>query len=151
MQEPQHRLMPVPLRWSIYLTFGGVWITGCAWLVLHAFFQSPDEFGAGRHPWEPSLLWLHGVLSIALAYLFGWIMAQHASEAWRQQKRRLSGGLFTAVIIILSVSGFALFFVTSELWQQQSSRLHEIVGVGVTLLAMEHWRVLSRRDHDRER
>ena len=139
------RLMPDLLRYCVYLGFGGVWLTGCVWLALHLFFETPDEFGIARHPLEPTLLWIHGVLSIAIAYLFGWIMARHASEAWRQQKRRVSGGLLTTVIVVLSVSGFALFFLTESTWQTQSARIHEILGVAVTLFAVEHWRVVNGR------
>ncbi len=137
--------MPHPLRFSVYLGFGGVWLTGCVWLVLHTFFEVPDEFGIARHPWESTLLWVHGVLSIAIAYLFGWIMARHASEAWRQHKRRISGGLLTTVLAALSISGFALFFVTDSDWQLQSTRIHEILGVAVTLFGIEHWRIVNGR------
>jgi hypothetical protein len=137
--------MPDLLRYPVYLVFGGVWLTGCAWLVLHVFFEVPDEFGNARHPLEPILLSIHGVLSIAIAYLFGWIMARHASEAWRQQKRRVSGGVLTAVLVVLSLTGFALFFLTDSHWHTQSTRIHEVLGVAVTLFAIEHWRVMNGR------
>lgn len=146
--EEQRRIMPVSLRLTIYFVFGGVWVTGCTWLALHVYFETPDEFGVARHPWEPTLLWIHGVLSIALAYVFGWIMARHASEAWRQHKRRISGGLLTVVLAVLSISGFLLFFVTSDALQLQSARVHEVIGVLVTLFAIEHWRVLNGRSRD---
>lgn len=146
--EEQRRLMPLSLRLTIFFVFGGVWLTGCTWLALHLYFETPDEFGVARHPWEPTLLWVHGVLSIALAYVFGWIMARHASEAWRQRKRRLSGGLLTAVAAVLSISGFLLFFVTNDALQLQSARVHEVIGMLVTLFAIEHWRVLNGRSRD---
>jgi hypothetical protein len=146
--EEQRRLMPLSLRLTIYVVFGGVWLTGCLWLALHMYFETPDEFGVARHPWEPTLLWVHGVLSIALAYVFGWIMARHASEAWRQHKRRISGGLLTGVAAVLSISGFLLFFSTSDALQLQTARVHEVIGVLVTLFAIEHWRVLNGRSRD---
>jgi hypothetical protein len=146
--EEQRRLMPWSLRLTIFFVFGGVWLTGCTWLALHLYFETPDEFGVARHPWEPTLLWVHGVLSIALAYVFGWIMARHASEAWRQHKRRISGGLLTAAAAVLSISGFLLFFVTNDALQLQSARVHEVIGVLVTLFAIEHWRVLNGRSRD---
>src|SRR4030095_2966236 len=128
MRVDRHlHLMPDLLRYSVYFGFGAVWLTGCAWLVLNLFFETPDEFGVARHPFEPTVLWIHGVSSIAVAYLFGWLMARHASEAWRQQKRRVSGGLLIAVLLVLSLSGFALFFLTDSNWQEQSTRIHEIL------------------------
>jgi hypothetical protein len=144
--EEQRRIMPFSLRYTIYLVFGGVWLTGCAWLVLHAYFETADEFGVERHPWEPTVLLTHGVLSIALAYVFGWIMARHASEAWRQHKRRFSGGLLTLVVVVLSISGFMLFFTTNDAWQARSARIHEVVGLLVTLFMIEHWRVGRARN-----
>jgi hypothetical protein len=137
------RLMPDPLRYCVYLGFGGVWLTGCIWLALHTLFEVPDEFGVARNPWEPTVLWVHGVLSVAIAYLFGWVMARHSSEAWRQRKRRISGGLLTGVLAVLSISGFALFFVTDADWQTQSARIHEILGVAVTVFGIEHWRMVN--------
>jgi len=143
--EEMRRLMPVTLRFTIYFGFGSVWFSGCVWLVLRYFFETPTEFGFTRHPWEPTLLWIHGALSIAIVYLLGWIMARHASEAWRQHKRRASGGLLTLIVTVLSVSGFMLFFVSDEEWQTWATRVHEIVGLIVTLFAIEHWRVLNGR------
>ena len=148
--EELRRMMPLGLRYSIYFVFGGVWLTGCIWLVLHLYYAAPDEFGITRHPWEPTLLWVHGVLSIVVAYLFGWTMARHASEGWRLHKRRISGGLLTFVVAVLSISGFMLFFVTSDGWQMQSARVHEVIGVLVTLFAVEHWRVLNGRTRNGE-
>ncbi len=143
--EVQRRVMPLRLRSSVYLLFGGVWLSGCVWLVLHSFFEASNAFGAVQHPWESTLLKIHGGLSIALAYLFGWVMARHASEGWRQRRRRISGGLFTCIIAILSVSGFMLFFVADDVWQSTIGRVHEVLGLLVTLSAIEHWRVMNRR------
>jgi len=143
-EEPR-RLMPATLRFTIYFGFGSVWFSGCVWLVLRYFFETPADFGVMRHPWEPTLLWIHGALSIAIAYLLGWVMARHSSEAWRQHKRRVSGGLLTFIVMVLSVSGFMLFFVSDEAWQTHAAHVHEVVGLLVTLFAIEHWRVLNGR------
>jgi len=51
--------------------------------------------------------------------------------------------LLTAVLAVLSISGFALFFLTDSDWQAQSARLHEIFGVAFTLFGLEHWRVMT--------
>jgi hypothetical protein len=143
--DDPRRLMQTGLRYTIYLCMGGVWLSGCFWLILHVYFATSGDFGVARHPWEPTLLWIHGVLSIGFAYVFGWIMARHASEAWRQHKRRVSGGLLTAVVTVLSVSGFMLFFVSDANWQTQSARVHEVVGLLVTAFMIERWRVLNSR------
>jgi hypothetical protein len=143
--DAQRRMMPVALRCAIYVVFGGVWLTGCVWLLLHTYFETADDFGVAQHPWEPVLLRTHGVLSIAVAYLFGWIMARHAAEGWRLRKRRVGGAMFSFVIVVVSVSGFMLFFVANDQLQLQSARLHEVAGLLVTGFAIEHWRVVNGR------
>jgi hypothetical protein len=135
------RVMPDPLRYTVYVGFGGLWLSGCGWWLLHHFAAGADEFGVLRHPWETPLRLAHGVLAIATAYLFGWILARHATESWRNGKRRVSGGVFSCVLGVLSLSGFALFFVSSDAWQAWTAWLHEILGLAVTVLAVEHWRI----------
>jgi hypothetical protein len=142
--EALRRVMPDRLRHLIYLGFGALWATGCGWLVLHYFAASRGEFGIVRHPLEGPLLLAHGVLAIAIAYLSAWIIARHASESWRNGKRRLSGGALTGVLAVLSVSGFALFFVASDAWQTWTARLHDVLGVAITLFAIEHWRLVGQ-------
>jgi hypothetical protein len=140
--------MPVGLRACIYAIFGGVWLTGCAWWALREFFAVPSDFGVARNPWESTAGWLHGVLAIATAFAFGWVLARHGSEGWQQRKRRISGGLLTCVVAVLSISGFALFFVTDGNWQADTARVHEALGLLVTAFAVEHWRASNGRNRD---
>ncbi len=132
--------MPHRLRRTVYAGFGALWLTGCLWFALDQFFTTPGDFGVQRHPWQPTLLFLHGLLALATSYLFGWVMARHVAEVWRSGRRRVSGSAFTVVLCALSVTGFALFFVAEPSVQWWSERSHEILGVAVTLLAIEHWR-----------
>jgi hypothetical protein len=132
--------MPPRLRLFVYVVFGAVWLTGCIWWALHRYFAMPGDFGVVRHPWEPTVAWMHGALAIATAFMFGWVMARHGSEGWHQHKRRTSGGAFTAVVAVLSLSGFALFFVIDADWQRRTAGLHDVLGLLVTAFAAEHWR-----------
>jgi hypothetical protein len=147
-QAEVRRLMPTALRMSIYAIFGGVWASGCVWWALRQFFAVPTEFGVTRHPWEPTVGSLHGVLAIATAFLFGWVLARHGSERWQQHKRRISGGLLTAVVAVLSVSGFALFFAIDGNWQSDVGRVHEALGLIATAFGVEHWRASNGRSED---
>ena len=52
--------MPERLRYAIYVAFGGLWLSGCGWLLLHSFCIT-HRIGEVRHPWEPALLLIHGV------------------------------------------------------------------------------------------
>jgi hypothetical protein len=59
------------------------------------------------------------------------------------------------LLIALSLSGFALFFVSDDLWQRMAKLTHEVLGVGITLFAVQHWlvgrRVRSSQEASRPR
>lgn len=131
--------MPKLLRHSTYVVGGGLWLSGCIWLVLHLFFQTPTQFGAEPHVWEPPLLLIHGVLGVPALYLLGWISARHALDGWRMARRRLTGGIISSVLVILALSGFGLFFVTGDAVRTTVALLHEILGVACLVPALAHW------------
>ena len=138
MINPNNR-MPLALRATTYAVFIVLWLSGCVWLVLHEFFAVQSEFGTVQHPWEPTLLLVHGVIAVVALYVLGWLTARHITEKWDQSRRRLSGMALLVLLFVLSASGFALFFLTDDQVRAWNSGLHEIVGLGITLFAIEHW------------
>lgn len=138
--------MPLPnermsrgLRYAVFAVFGVVWLTGCLWLILHQFFAKAGPFGVARHPWESPTMLLHGILAVGSTYLLGWISAHHVIDSWGQGRRRLGGGALAAVLAVLTVSGFALFFISDDYWQRINANAHELLGLGVTVIALQHW------------
>jgi hypothetical protein len=131
--------MSAGLRSTIIATFGGLWLTGCYWLVLHYFFSQPSDFGAVQHPWAPAVLKVHGWIAVAGVFLLGWITARHVSDRWPQTARRISGIAIVGVAAILAVTGYALYYTTDRL-HDLAGLTHEAVGGVAILLALTHWR-----------
>ena len=140
-----HVRMSRAQRLSIYLSVGALWLSGCVWLCLDQFFARRGQFGATPHPLEPPVLLLHGVTAILSMYLFGWITARHVLRWWPGGLRRLSGGALAAFLAVLTVSGFALFFLTDDESQHIAVVIHEALGLGVTVFAIQHWFFAHRR------
>jgi uncharacterized membrane protein len=138
--------MPIRKRWAIYLVFGTLWLSGCAWLVLDQFFESKGQFGKIPHPWEPAILLAHGIIAILSMYLLGWVTARHVLRWWSGRLRRLSGGALAALFLLLGLSGFALFFVSDDRWRHLASIAHDALGLGTPLFAIQHWLFARRRD-----
>jgi hypothetical protein len=137
------RRLPTTLRRAAYLAVTALWLSGGALLVLQLWLRRPDEFGLMRHPLEPALQTLHGVLGMAALYLLGWLSARHVGEAWRRAERRRSGIALLATLGILALSGGALFFLTGDAARAASIWLHDGLGALTPAAALAHW--LARR------
>jgi len=131
--------MPRRQRLVVYAVFVALWASGALWLLLDLFFARRGEFGWVPHPWQPPLLLLHGVLAILGLYVFGWVSSHHALRRWPEGGRRVSGGAFIGLLVGLTVSGFALFFLVDAEWQRAGKLTHEAVGILITLSALQHW------------
>ncbi len=133
-------------RLSVYLIFGSLWLTGCLWLCLDQFFARPGQFGIMPHPWEPAILLLHGVIAILSMSLLGWITAKHVMRWWPAGLRRLSGATLSAFVVLLAVSGFGLFFLSEDRSQHVAAVSHDVLGLGLTVFAIQHWFFAKRGD-----
>ena len=138
--------MPSRQRVALYLVLGTLWASGCAWLVLDQFFAGVTQFGRTAHPWAGPMLLLHGVVALFALYLLGWVTARHVLRWWPSGLRRLSGGFLTAFLALLNVSGFALFFLSDDRWQHLAASFHDVLGVTVTVLGIQHWFFTRHRD-----
>jgi len=129
-------------RWpraAAYLIIATLWITGCTWLLLEQLIAKRGPFGVIPHPLEPPLLLIHGVAALFSLYLLGWISAHHVLRWWTRRLRRVSGGILATLLAVLALSGFALFFLSDDRWLHAMALVHEILGVALTVFAIQHF------------
>lgn len=126
-------------RLSVYATVGALWLSGCLWLILDQFFARSGPFGPVPNPGQPPLLLIHGVLAILSMYVFGWISARHIVRWWPGGLRRLSGVSLAGISSLLILSGFALFFLSDDVWQHRAALAHDGLGLTATLFGVQHW------------
>lgn len=127
------------LRGTIYTSFGLLWLTGCAWLLLHFFFQSTTDFGTAPHPWQPCLMVVHGVLAVAAIFFFGWIVGSHLGEHWPRRANRASGIALIASVTLLAITGVAGYYLTFEPLRNTTALWHEAGGASALIPAVFHW------------
>jgi hypothetical protein len=138
--------MPRRARAAIYMVIGGLWVTGILWLLLDEFFAQSGPFGPTPNPWEPAVLLIHGVVAIAAMYVLGWVSVRHVIRWWQGGLRRASGATLSTCLVLLVVTGFALFFVSEDRWQHAAALSHDVFGLIVTVFGIQHWFFARRRD-----
>ncbi|HEX4377998.1 MAG TPA: hypothetical protein VHZ99_12685 [Steroidobacteraceae bacterium] len=143
-RAPQRIVMSATQRWIVYTLTTALWLSGCIWLVLDQLARHRDPFGGERNPWQSATLTAHGVLAVAAMYLLGWVTARHIAYWWNLERRRISGSFLSAVLGLLTISGFALFFLSDDRWQQYAAIVHDVLGVAVAVLIIQHWFLFRR-------
>jgi hypothetical protein len=124
----------------LYVSAGGVWLSGVVWLALHWWPRRPDVFGLTRHPVEPWTLIAHAAFGVVVTWLFGLLWGTHVRLGWLLRQRRTSGVIVIAVLIALVLSGFVLYYVGDERARTATSLFHWIVGLVALPILITHRR-----------
>ncbi len=126
------------LRSSTHAVFAALWILGAAVFVLKHFFSVQGEFGVTPHPWQPTILMLHGIVAVAATFLFGWICGDHVALTWRMRADRASGVWLLAMVFVLIATGFAAFFMVSDSLRAMNGTVHEWLGLALMIPWLLH-------------
>jgi hypothetical protein len=145
--RPHHRLVPWQ-RVSFYAAGALLLTTGAAWLALHY------SVGAGAdelpHPAEAWLLRGHGLVGFVGLFLFGVLAAGHVPQGWRLTRRhrwagqRNSGVALCALAVMLSLSGYLLYYFAPEAVRAALGWTHTAVGLSMAVLVVFHARRNTR-------
>ena len=131
-------------RWQqTYLYSVGVVLvlSGILWLIFHYFVRTEGEFGPTLHPLEPWWLRIHGIAAAAFLIGFGSVLPGHVRRAWGAARNRVTGTIFFAVMVTLTLTGYLLYYVGADAEREVMSLVHWAVGLALPLLTVWHvWR-----------
>lgn len=126
-------------RWFIYLSLLLLAITGVIWLVVDfSVDQELLDYQALR--WQAWALKVHGGAAYLGLIGFGSVLAQHVARGWYLRRNRISGSALIALMLILAVSGYLLYYVAGEASREWTSLLHWLSGVlGCAAFPLHLW------------
>lgn len=125
-------------RRALYAIFALLLISGLLWLGFHYFVSLKTDFGDTHHPLEAWWLKLHGLAAMLSLIVFGSLMPGHIRNAWQYRKNRGSGGTMVAVMTVLALTGYFLYYVGSEEIRQFTGIVHWAIGLALTPLLIMH-------------
>ena len=129
-------------RWQIWLLTlsGGIlWLTGAAWLLLHYYGQVEGEFGLETNPLEPWILRLHGLVLIPALLGFGGLFVVHMPKGWKDKRQRNIGVGLTALVAVLILTGYFLYYVGDDALRSWSSITHWGIGLATPIIFIWHY------------
>ena len=128
--------LPLWQETSLCLLLAGLVLSGSVWLVYHHLVPLASDIGA--HPVEAWSLRLHGALAMAVLVFVGMLLPAHAWPAWRRNLNRGSGGVMLAVMLLLTVTGYLLYYAGLPAIRETASWLHWGLGLAVPALLVAH-------------
>jgi hypothetical protein len=122
------------IYWAAALLFG----SGALWLICHYLLRIEGEFGPAPHPLESWALRVHGGAAMLALVVAGSLLPIHVRRAWHQRRNLLPGVLLGGMLLLLTVTGYALYYFGGEQARAVISVLHWGLGLGAPALLLWH-------------
>ena len=128
---------------AVYGATAALVVSGIIWLVLHYFLTVPGEYGPQIHPLEPWMLRLHGAAAMAGLIIYGSLLPVHIRRAWSIRRNIVLGIGLVAIMLLLTITGYLLYYSGDENTRPVISAAHWILGLVVPALLA--WHIVSGR------
>lgn len=136
-------------RRALYASFTLGWVSGALWLLFHYFLQASGAFGPEPHVLEAWWLRLHGLAMMVLLVAAGTVVVHHAARAWQLRRQRAHGALLAGTLVWLALSGYALYYFSTDDNRAWLPLVHWLPGLAMPLALGLH--IHHARQHHRHR
>ena len=136
---------------ALYCALAALLGTGILWLIFHYFLQVRGEFGPQPHALEVWWLRLHGASAFVALWFAGLLWGTHAQPGLRQTRWRVSGIAILALLALLALSGYLLYYASDDALRDLVRLLHWLTGLGLAIPLLIHVLGIRRSKKQRTR
>ena len=133
-------------RRALMVTGSLLWLSGVAWLLLHFYAPIESDFGPEANPLEPWMLKAHGLAMIAALLAIGGLLTAHVLAGWEIRQQRIKGIAIGATVLVLTATGYFLYYAGNQQLRASASAIHWILGLGSPAIFL--WHRAGRRKDD---
>lgn len=126
-------------RWLLYLSFVTLLLSGLVWAWLHRLDEATTA-GSSWRGWTPRLMTAHGGAAVGFVLLLGTLLPGHVRNSWRAGRNRSNGVFFLSAVSVLTITGYALYYLGNEIARALCSDIHFWLGAALPLLLGLHIR-----------
>jgi hypothetical protein len=126
-------------RLTLYTASLLLFLSGVAWAWANHLDETAQAVGSVRQL-KPWLLKIHGFSAMVFVLLLGTLLPGHVRRAWQMRKNRGNGVIFLTSVSMLTLSGYALYYLGGEEWRNAVSKLHLWLGVAAPVFLVWHIR-----------
>ena len=124
-------------RWTLFVIGLALLLTGLAWVWL----QQMDEAGNLTEAWRElkmGLMKTHGWAAVGFVLLLGTLIPVHIRHSWHARRNRANGVCFLSAVSLLTLTGYALYYLGDEQLRALCSDVHFWLGSIIPLLLIWH-------------
>jgi hypothetical protein len=143
MKREGMRLSSQHRRW-FYTASALLFGSGAAWLLFRYGLQRAGEFGDLPHPGESWSMRVHGGAAMLFLVMLGTLIRSHILHGWRLGRNRFTGIAMIATMVLLTLTGYALYYAGGERTRPVISVIHWAIGIGLPAALLWHI-VVGRR------
>lgn len=125
-------------RLWLHGTIAALFLTGVVWWLLHAFVKVETDFGPRAHPLESWSLKLHGLAAMLSLVVIGALIPIHVRRGWHARRNRLHGGILVTTLVLLTLSGYGLYYSGLDTLREISSWAHRVLGLLLPAIIVLH-------------
>lgn len=133
---PRHAIMSRRQRGAVLVSATALLLTGLGWLYSHYWLTGP--LPGLPHPSEAWWLRLHGAAMFGGLLALGSLLPHHVAHGLRQPRRRPSGLLMLGGTILLTLSGYGLYYLSGEDMRAATSLVHWVAGLVLAPVLLLH-------------
>ncbi|MBC7437135.1 MAG: DUF4405 domain-containing protein [Bdellovibrionales bacterium] len=147
----RRRVGPIRLpdwqRRGLYASVLVLTLSGLAWLALHFLMAEAGDELAQLAPKRWSIR-IHTAAALWLLFMVGGLVPLHMRSAWHLRRNRIGGAGLAALLLVLTLTGYLLWYAPEGAARQWSQWLHWALGCAAPVALLLHiaWgRAIHRR------
>ena len=144
---------PKPYRWTLFAVLATSWISGIAFFIFSRWITVEGDFGPEKHPWQFTVLKIHGGAAFSMMITYGYLLASHVPAGWRTQRHRLMGLVLVGSQGFLIFTAYLLYYIAGDELRGWIALMHAGVGFCFPFLLGGHiyssYRLRRRSKHER--
>ena len=121
-----------------YAALGVLFLTGCEWTVM-------DWGGFSLVPDKAEAMQIHGAAAMAALVLAGAMLPAHVPVGWAIRRNRASGAGTLALLALLAITGYLLYYAGGEALRRAASLLHLALGLALAPAFVAHIKTVKGR------
>ena len=126
------------LRVTFWIVTGTIFLSGLLWHGSQIFLRVRDEFIESPHALEQWSKLVHGFSVLPFLLLAGALLPRHVFPAFASGRLRGTGISLSALVLVLSISGFGLYYFGAENLRELARMTHVFAGYGLPALLAVH-------------